>query len=70
MPEPEEQVDKPVPGSPFHPAYGAPDTFRLRVLRYAEIHGVKAARQAFDIRGNGTIYAWRKRYKNEVETGG
>ena len=55
-------IDGPVKDSPFHPEFGLPDTYRLRALRYAEIHGVEAAVQAFNLGGRWTIYRWRARY--------
>lgn len=52
--------------SPFHPAYGLPDPFRMEVLRYAEDHGVPAAAKVYAVHFS-TIYNWRKAFKSLQE---
>lgn len=61
-----EPSDSPLPGSPFHPSYGLPDTCRQRALREAERTSVAEAAEMFNVH-TSTIYKWKKFYR--VETG-
>ena len=41
----------------YHPAYGLPDDFRLRVLHYADAYSPAQAAKRYRV-GLSTIYVW------------
>lgn len=52
--------------SPFHPGYGLPDDFRMRVIRYADSYGIDAAAQKYKV-GASSIYRWMAAFKKETK---
>ena len=53
--------------SPYHPAYGLPDTIRIRAVRIAEQHGVKVAAAECNV-AVPTVYKWIRAYANSAIT--
>jgi transposase len=47
-------------GAIMHEAYGLPNDHRLTVLAYAQVHGIAAAIERFNV-GKSSIYRWRQR---------
>lgn len=50
----------------FHPAYGLPDDYRLRVLEEADFRGVAATAERHHL-SETAIYNWRKAYRAAKE---
>ena len=52
--------------SPWNEGYGLTDETRMKILKDAEIHGVKAAAEMNRV-SNTIVYQWRKRLAHTQE---
>lgn len=59
---------QPEPPSPFHPDYGLPQTYRLQVLRTAELTSPAQAAETHNV-ALSTVYRWRKATNEYLRTG-